>query len=207
MRVTGIEEINSKKVRVFIDNEFAFVLYKGELHLYKVKEGEEIGCKEYSEIIENVLPKRAKLRCMNLLKARAYTEKQLRDKLSQGEYPQRLIDAAIDYVKSYGYIDDRKYAEDFIAYHVENKSRKQMELDLYKKGIDRKLAGEVLDAMREEGEAPDEFSMAKKILWKKNYNPETATNKEKQKLSAYLYRKGFDMDIIRSVLSLDISSI
>ena len=53
----------------------------------------------------------------------------------------------------------------------------------------------------------EEISMAKKILVKKNYDPETATNKEKQKISAFLYRKGFDMDIIRNVLSLDISSI
>jgi regulatory protein len=50
-------------------------------------------------------------------------------------------------------------------------------------------------------------SGAKKILVKKNYDPETTTNKEKQKISAFLYRKGFDMDIIRNVLSLDISSI
>ena len=114
---------------------------------------------------------------------------------------------AIGYVKSYGYIDDRKYAEDYIAYHMENKNRKRMELDLYRKGIDRKLIGEILDGMQEEGEVPDEFSMAKKILEKKNYDPETATNKEKQKISAFLYRKGFDMDIIRNVLSLDISSI
>ena len=65
MMVTKIEEINNKKVRVFIDNEFAFVLYKGELRLYKVKEGEEICDEAYSEIVEKVLPKRAKLRCMN----------------------------------------------------------------------------------------------------------------------------------------------
>lgn len=207
MMVTKIEEINNKKVRVFIDNEFAFVLYKGELRLYKVKEGEEICDEAYSEIVEKVLPKRAKLRCMNLLKARAYTEKQLRDKLLQGEYTEKLIDVAIGYVKSYGYIDDRKYAEDYIAYHMENKNRKRMELDLYRKGIDRKLIGEILDGMQEEGEVPDEFSMAKKILEKKNYDPETATNKEKQKISAFLYRKGFDMDIIRNVLSLDIISI
>ena len=142
-----------------------------------------------------------------LVKGTGLYGKQLRDKLLQGEYTEKLIDVAIDYVKSYGYIDDRKYAEDYIAYHMENKNRKRMELDLYRKGIDRKLIGEILDGMQEEGEVPDELSMAKKILVKKNYDPETATNKEKQKISAFLYRKGFDMDIIRNVLSLDISSI
>ena len=102
MTVTGIEEINHKKVRIFIDNEFAFVLYKGELRLYQIKEGKEIGNEEYLEITEKLLPRRAKLRSMNLLKARAYTEKQLHDKLLQGEYPVETIHEAIEYVKSYG---------------------------------------------------------------------------------------------------------
>lgn len=81
MTVTRIEGITSKKARIFIDNEFAFVLYKGELRLYKIREGEEIGKDEYREITEKLLPKRAKLRSMNLLKSKAYTERQLRDKL------------------------------------------------------------------------------------------------------------------------------
>ena len=38
-----------------------------------------------------------------------YTERQLRDKLRQGEYPQDVIEEAVAYVKSYGYVDDRKY--------------------------------------------------------------------------------------------------
>ena len=114
-----------------------------------------------------MLPKRAKLRCMNLLKARAYTEKQLRDKLLQGEYTEKLIDVAIGYVKSYGYIDDRKYAEDYIAYHMENKNRKRMELDLYRKGIDRKLIGEILDGMQEGGKFPMNFLWLKKFLRKR----------------------------------------
>lgn len=207
MTVTGIEEINNKKVRVFIDNEFAFVLYKGELRLYGIREEKEIGSREYSEITEKVLPKRAKLRSMNLLKTRAYTEKQLRDKLAQGEYGTDMIEEAVAYVKSYGYIDDRKYAEDFISCHMKDRSRKKLELDLYKRGIDRKITQEILEEMMEEGEGPDEFSAAKKLLEKKNFDPDRAGNKEKQKMSAFLYRKGFNMDIIRRVLLLDITSI
>lgn len=207
MTVTGIEELNNKKVRVFIDNEFAFVLYKGELRLYGIREGEEIGEGEYLEIMETVLPKRAKLRSMNLLKSRAYTEKQLRDKLIQGEYGEDIIEEAIAYVRSYGYIDDRKYAEDFISCHMADRSRKKIELDLYRKGIDRKIIKEIMERMAEEGEGPDEFLAAQKLLAKKNFDPNTAGNKEKQKMSAFLYRKGFNMDIIRRVLLLDIISI
>lgn len=207
MTVTGIEEINHKKAKVFIDHEFAFVLYKGELRLYGIEEGREIEEGEYLEITETVLPKRAKLRCMNLLKSRAYTEKQLRDKLVQGEYREDAVEEAIAYVKSYGYIDDRKYAEDFISCHMADRSRKKMELDLCRKGIDRKIIQEIMERLTEEGEGPDEFLTAQKFLEKKNFDPNHAGNKEKQKMSAFLYRKGFHMDIIRRVLLLDITSI
>lgn len=206
MTVTKIEEINRSRVRIFIDSEFAFVLYKGELRIYNIRENEEIREADYTEIMQNILPKRAKLRSMNLLKSRAYTEKQLRDKLHHGEYPQNIVNEAVDYVKSYGYIDDRKYAEDYIIYNMENKSRKRMEQDLYIKGIDKKIMQEVMEEILKDGNAMNEMVMAQRLLRKKNYDPNTAETKEKQKLSAFLYRKGFTAETIRSVLLLDITS-
>ena len=207
MFVTKIEELDKKRVRIFIDGEFAFVLYKGELRPFHIKEGQKIAAADYTAVMEEILPKRAKLRSMNLLKARAYTEWQLREKLRQGEYPEEIMEDAIAYVKSYGYIDDRQYAEDFITYHMADKSRRRMEQDLTAKGIRRETIREVMEEIEDREGAPDEISMAKKILRKKNYDPETATSREKQKLSAFLYRKGFQMDTIRHVLLLDISSI
>lgn len=207
MLITKIEELDKKRTRIYIDEEFAFVLYKGELRTYKLEEGQEIGIEEYNRIVEETLPKRAKLRCMNLLKARAYTERQLREKLARSEYPERIIEEAIAYVKSFGYVDDRQYAQDFIASHMAGRSCRRMEQDLMGKGIGRDIIQEVMSDMEEEGEMPEETDMAAKILKKKNYDPETASNKEKQKMAALLYRKGFQMDTIRSVLLLDISSI
>lgn len=207
MQITKIEELDKKRVRIYIDGEFAFALYKGELRLHKMEEGQEMGTADYAQILEEILPKRAKLRCLNLLKARAYTERQLRDKLRQGEYPQDVIEEAVAYVKSYGYVDDRKYAEDFIACHMADRSGKRMERDLMGKGVAKEIIREVMGNMSVKGELPNEISIARKWLKKKNYNPETATNKEKQKISAFLYRKGFQMDTIRSVLLLDINAI
>ena len=42
MVVTEIAEATKAKYKIFIDNEFAFVLYKGELRTYKIRQGEEI---------------------------------------------------------------------------------------------------------------------------------------------------------------------
>ncbi len=207
MIVTKIEELDKKRVRVYIDDEFAFVIYKGELRLYGLKETEEVDRKAYGDLMSEVLPKRAKLRCMNLLKSKSYTERQLRDKLRQGEYTQELIEIALEYVKSYGYVDDERYCEDFIEYHMENKSLKRMEQDLLKKGIDKNVIFKVFERIKEDGNAPDEFSMAAELLQKKKYDANTATIEEKRRLAAFLYRKGFGTDTIRRVLLLDITPI
>lgn len=205
--VTKIEEMDKKRFRVFINGEFAFVLYKGELRRYKLEESMPVEEENYAVIVKELLPKRAKLRSMNLLKSRSYTEKQLREKLLQGGYREAIIDEALDYVKSFGYIDDRQYAEDFIIYNMERKSRRRIEQDLYAKGIDSGIVREIFERMKQDGEEPDEEALARELLRKKNYQPQNATNKEKQKLSAFLYRKGFQMDTIRRVLLLDITSI
>ena len=42
MTVTNITELSKSRVRIEIDHEFAFVLYKGELRLHKIEEGDEI---------------------------------------------------------------------------------------------------------------------------------------------------------------------
>lgn len=207
MTVTKITEISKSRKRITVDEDQNFVLYAGEIRTYHLKEGEEIPVEIWREIMEAVLPKRAKLRAMNLLKARAYTEKQLRDKLKDGGYPSEITEAAISYVTSYGYLNDRQYAADYIEYRKESQSRTAIFNGLLKKGI----AKEVIEDAWEEtaGEETKELEQKQIIAWvqKKNFNPETASFEEKQKFSAFLYRKGFKIEAIRSALSLDITSI
>ena len=52
--------------------------------------------------------RRAKLRAIHLLEYRDRTEKDMRRKLQQGDYPPEVIDKTIEYLKSYGYIDDKR---------------------------------------------------------------------------------------------------
>ena len=162
MTVTKITEISKSKLKITIDEEFAFVLYKGELHHYRLQEGEEISDEVYSEIMEEILPKRAKLRAMNLLKARAYTEKQLTDKLREGGYPESIIEDAISYVISYGYLNDRFYAADYIEYNKETRSRTQIFNSLIQKGIPKEIVEEVWEEnVQEEGKDLEQKHMRK----------------------------------------------
>ena len=196
MIISEIKELDKKRVKVYIDNEFAFVLYKGELRDYIIKEGQELSEANYQEIMDVVLPKRCKLRAMNLLQKKDYTEKQLHDKLSEGLYPREIIVDAIHYVKAYHYLDDERYARDYIAYHMSIRSKNRIIQDLLGKGISKDIF------MPVEEDSDVELDQIKKLLIKKHYDPELTEYKEKQKIMAFLLRKGFQMSDIRRAMDL-----
>lgn len=200
MTVTEIRPISKTKSRVYLDGAQAFVLYKGELRKYQIREGEELDEETQRELYTQVLPKRAKLRAMNLLKNRQYTERQLMDKLLLGGYDQETAQEAVDYVKAYRYVDDSRYACDYISCHMSSHSLKEIEQKLLQKGIDRQLIRSAMEELEEDGFVQDEEEMIRKLLEKKHYSAENASDKDRQRIYSYLYRKGFSIDTARRVM-------
>lgn len=201
MVVTQISEVSKSRCKVYIDQEFAFVLYKGELRLYKLAEGKEIAQKTYDELMNIVLPKRAKLRAMNLLQKRSYTEKQLRDKLKEGFYPEKIMDEAIEYVKSFHYVDDYQYAVDYITCYETRKSRKKLEMELTMKGVSKSVIADSFREWENRGGTQDEVAMIQELLEKKHYSPE-CDMKEKNRIYAFLLRRGFSIEKVQEAMKL-----
>ena len=198
MTVSRIEPVSKTRYKVFIDGQFAFALYKGELSRYHIVDGSEIDENVYQILYKDNV-KRAKLRAMHLLSDMGRTESQLRTKLLQGGYPQKIVDEAITYVKSFGYINDREYARNFVESRKEKKSRKEIYAALCQKGLDSELIKEALDECYA-GE--DSLQALKALLRKKGYHPGNADLKENQKIIGYLVRKGFQYEDIRKVVNL-----
>ena len=203
MEITSIEPVagSKKRYEVCLDGASSFLLYAGELRKYRLKAGEEIPAEVYHEIMQVLLPKRAKLRAMHLLQKKDYTEYQLREKLKSGSYPENLIDDALDYVKSYHYVDDERYARAYLADCLGRRSKKRICQDLLSRGIDKEVASSVMEELFQEmdGEAA-EIELAKTLLHKRHFDPKSADFKDSQKQMAYLMRKGFSSDVIREVM-------
>ena len=203
MIVTDIVEYTKSRYKVYIDHEFAFVLYKGELRIYGIVKDKEISTEVYNQLVSEVLTKRAKLRSMNLLKSREYTRHQLAEKLRKGLYPESVIEVALDYVASYRYIDDQRYALSYIRYHSDTKSRKSIELSLLKKGVNKDTIKRAWLEWEEEGNFRDEGEQILRLLEKRKFVPGKADIKEIQRTYAFLMRKGFSMESIRKFVKSD----
>ena len=199
MIVTKIEPITKGKYKVYVEEQFAFVLYKGELSRFQLKEEGEIAEETVRQIKNEVLLKRAKLRTMHLLNDMFRTEDQLRQKLRQNGYPEDVTDEAIAYVKSFGYINDEAYIRNFVESRKDKKSRKELYALLSQKGVKGESVDRILDEIYEEH---SDRKAIYEILRKKRWNPENADDKEKQKMYGYLVRKGFRYDDIRQVIQV-----
>lgn len=141
--------------------------------------------------------KKAKIKALNLLERMDRTEAQLREKLLKAEFEPELVEQAIAYVKSYGYLDDERYVRNYIEYRKEQKSRRQLEQELqFRKGVPQELIRKVYEDL----EPSDEKILIRKHLQKKQYVPAECDEKQRQKLIASLARKGFRMSDILSVL-------
>ena len=146
-----------------------------------------------------MLSKRATVRAMALLKNKDYTRKGLEDKLRDGYYPDMCIDYALEYVTRFGYINDERFAENYVNFKAGNKPRRQIELKLKQKGVNADIISRVCDEFYEDN-SDIELEQAKAFVEKKHIDIENADYKELQKVKAALYRKGFSMDIINKTL-------
>ncbi len=196
MLVTDILDYDKRKVLVQLDGYLMFPLYKGEMTKYQLQKDCEISETVYTELIKVLLPKRVKLRAMNLLQKRSYTTTGLRRKLLEGHYPEEMIEEAIDYVTSYGYLDDLRYAEEYIRCYSENRSKRRIMQDLFSKGISVTLAEKAWLQYEAENTPVDEAVQILDLLRKKRFDVESADSMERIKMMNYLYRKGYSLDSI-----------
>lgn len=194
--VKEIEAVGKGRYRVKFDTGVTCLLYRKEMSSFSIEKGKEITAQQYQELLEEVVGKRAKKRALHLLEQMDRTEKQLRDKLLANEYPQSCIDGAIAYVKGFHYLDDSRYASNYVRFSQEKMSRVQMKQKLMQKGI---ASSVIADAIEEEYVA-DEMEQIMALLQKRKFVPEEADEKEFQRTYQYVMRRGFkSSDILKAM--------
>ncbi|MCI8597884.1 MAG: regulatory protein RecX [Lachnospiraceae bacterium] len=138
--------------------------------------------------------KRAKHRALYLLERCDRTEQELRTKLSRNYEPE-IVEEAIRYVKQYDYINDKRYALNYLKSRGQVKSRRQVEQELlYKKGISR----DILEEASQEAQPQDERLLIRRWMEKKKICPQVATQEELRKFYLFLMRRGFQSEDILS---------
>ena len=202
MIITSILEYDKRKVLIQVDEHCVFPLYKSEVNKWNLAEGCTMPLDIYADIMEKLLPKRVRLRAMHLLQRRSYTREGLRRKLTEGKYPEYIISDALDYMESYHYIDDERYAEEYIRCYCEKRSKRRILQDLYGKGISNEVAEGAWQRYEALNEPVDEEAQIRVLLQKKHYDAQCADHKETTRVMNYLYRKGYSIESIMRCMNI-----
>lgn len=197
MLITKLIELEKSKVKVYIDEEYAFPLYQKDIVNYEIEEGKEITEDACNKLLCDVVLNRAKQKAIAILKFMDRTEFELKKKLAEADYPQGIIDRTISYLYEYQYINDERFTSSYIRLKKEYKSRLVIRNDLLSKGIDKQLLDKVIaEEYSSEEHDPEDIAIQKAIA-KKTSDTSSLSWEEKQKLIASLYRKGYSFEKIK----------
>lgn len=185
--ITAIKQDKNYKRKVCLSDGTDFVLYKREVDSFGLREDLEITEELYEALMEQIFIPRAKRRAMHLLERMDRSEAQLRSKLVENGYPMEAVDAAVEYVASYHYVDDERLAKSHIRFYQESRSRMRITQDLIKKGIDR----DVIDRCLEEEYTASQMDLIRQLMEKRHFHPDHATGEEKAKMYRFLAQRGF----------------
>lgn len=197
MTVTEIILADKRRIKITIDDSFIFWVYQGDFKKYPILEslqtGQTIKKELLQDICQELLLPRAKEAALCLLDHKDCSELEIRKKLIEKEFPKELLDEVIAYLYEYHYLDEQRLIRSYLAGNAKNKSRRMILLKLKEKGISEEAVQKVMEHDNYQGDTAALCALEKKI---KGKQAESLSWNEKQKINAYLYRKGFTIDEI-----------
>ena len=138
-----------------------------------------------------------------LLSSRDYTCSRLREKLMAAGFEEDVVASTIESLKEAHYLDDERYARSFIQAHWEDRSRARIRLDLESRGVPPEIASRVLSEETQERGTEAEIRQILKLMKKRRYDPQTADWDDRNKMQAFLYRKGYSAASIRTAMKAE----
>ena len=138
-----------------------------------------------------------------LLSQRDYTCMRLRDKLLAGGFEEEIVEMTLKDLKEAHYLDDERYARNFIQVHWEDRSRTRIRMDLENRGVPYDIAARVLGEENEERGNSAEIRQVRKLMKKRNFDPQSSSWEEKGKMKDYLYRKGYSASSVRAAMNAE----
>ena len=192
MRIVRLEEASAGRYFIHLEDGTSFPVGRKESRNLELSEGKELSEEQLEWIYEELVFPRGRNYLICLLAARDYTEKDITDKLRKAHYPDHIIEDILAYGREKHYLDDFRYAEDYIALRKSSKSIRQLKYQLSMKGI----PDSILSQIEEQNDAKELAPMVERYWEKKK-----GTLYEKNaKTYQYFVRKGYDSSLIKELI-------
>ena len=132
-----------------------------------------------------------------LLSRKAYTKKQLRDKLVKKEAEAEVVEQVMEKLERLNFLDDEGYADMYVRSRQKRKGRIALRRELFQKGVAEAIVDKTLEPL----ESSTQIETARSILTKNAWRfQKEDRRKSYAKAYAFLARRGFTSDVVREAL-------
>ena len=139
---------------------------------------------------------------LDLLSARPYTVRNLTRKMREKEFPPDDIAKAIERLQAAGLLDDRKFAAEYSRQKLTaGAAIRRVKQDLMRKGIDRRSIDEAVEKTLEDEPVDQAAAIEQIALRKLRTMGDLDDVTRRRRLTAFLARKGYEIDYIKKVVS------
>ncbi|MDD6206937.1 MAG: regulatory protein RecX [Clostridiales bacterium] len=209
MVITALEPYGKTRIKVYLNDECLFWMYTSDIRTLKWKVGQEVTSDEYENVLQSVVLNNAKKKALSLLSKMDYASGDMKSKLRRAEYPEPVIDAVVSYLTERRYLDDERYAQNYVMNRGERKGKGVLRLELQKKGIPDDVILSALETISGQEELEHAYELLRKKYdsWRREQlrladgneelsNGEMPDYQSIQKMKAAAFRKGYSGDVI-----------
>lgn len=194
VEITNIEnQKNKDKFNLFVDGQF----YSGIMKETAIANNFFVGKKIEKNVLDKILieseSKMAFGKASDLLATRLHSKDELKLKLIKKGFSKDAINLAINKLEDYGYINDAEFANLFVQSNSKL-SKQMLKNKLSTKGISSQIIDDVISSISADDEFENAIRLAEKYLKNKNLD------ECKDKLYAFLARKGFSHSVIKQTI-------
>ncbi|HEX9934319.1 MAG TPA: RecX family transcriptional regulator [bacterium] len=200
--ITKIEPQQKAENRfnIYLDGAFAFGLEGEVLIRHHLHEGDEIAENIVDDVLLSEERSKAKKKALALLSHSSRSVAEIRRRLLESDFSERTSDRVIrDFVRV-GLLDDKAFALSYAQSRLFQRvmGKRLLKQELLQKGIDEENADTAVAGAYDQ---VSETDLAKQLVEKKMRQLGAQDKRKvKHKLSDMLFRRGFDWDVISSVV-------
>jgi regulatory protein len=132
-----------------------------------------------------------------LLAAKPRSVAELRERLLEGRgATEAIVDAVIERLREYGYLDDARFAHSYASLRVQQRpiGRQRLQRDLWLKKIDKQTADTALDQVF--ADTPETEMIDRAIAKRLRLRGKPKDRAEAKKLFDHLLRQGFAFELV-----------
>ncbi len=191
MIVTKIKRVGStNRYNVYVDDKWAGIFLDEILVKENIKTNATLDEHDFQKIKKENDEKLAFDMAATYLEKYVVSEKGVKDYLKKKGFDAKIIASALNKLHEYGFIDDEKFAKNYVESISKSKGKRAVEMKLKQKGISQEIVDSLLENVDEDEEIENATHLAEKFV--KNRQKDTNL---KQKCLAHLVYKGYDYSV------------